>query len=429
MALIFELETFNNSSLVAFVQSNLLHTPKVAAAFFARTAANGFTRVDCMMRLAEFIVANRDAILIEWESFARSCTPASGSMDVAGLSDHAGEMLDAIADDLQTPQGSRTQKDKSLGLFPVGEGETTAAGEHGAARAESGFTIDQMVAEFRALRASVIRLWTRKEDELSGEHLADLVRFNEAIDQALAESVLRFTQELDESKEMFLAILGHDLRSPLGAVQMSAGFMLETGELQEPHLTLTRRIKSSSRRMEQMVGDLLDFTRSRLGNGIPIVPAPMNLNKAVHDVVDEVLAGDPSRSIAVEARGGESVNWDCSRVSQAIANLLSNAVEHSAPDSVVTVKVAGNAAQVTVTVHNEGTPLTADQMNGIFGSMKAAQDRGKETSAGRLGHLGLGLYIAERIAHAHGGTIHVESSQAAGTSFSLCLPRDSSRAA
>jgi signal transduction histidine kinase len=344
-------------------------------------------------------------------------------MDVAALSDHAGEMLDAIAADLRTPQSKSEQRDKSLGLDPVAESDTTAAGEHGAARAESGFTIDQMVAEFRALRASVIRLWTREENQLSGEHLADLVRFNEAIDQALAESVLRFTQGLDESKEMFLAILGHDLRSPLGAVMMSAGFMLDTGELDEPHLTLTRRIASSSKRMEQMVGDLLDFTRSRLGNGIPIVRAPMSVNKAVHDVVDEVLAGDPSRSITIDARGGESVDWDCSRVSQAITNLLLNAVEHSAPGSVVTVKVAGDARDVTITVHNEGTPLTPEQLNGIFGSMKAAQQRGKE-SAGPLGHLGLGLYIAERIAHAHGGTIKVESSHSGGTSFALSLPRN-----
>ena len=344
-------------------------------------------------------------------------------MDVAALSDHAGEMLDAIAADLRTPQSKSEQRDKSLGLDPVAESDTTAAGEHGAARAESGFTIDQMVAEFRALRASVIRLWTREENQLSGEHLADLVRFNEAIDQALAESVLRFTQGLDESKEMFLAILGHDLRSPLGAVMMSAGFMLDTGELDEPHLTLTRRIASSSKRMEQMVGDLLDFTRSRLGNGIPIVRAPMSVNKAVHDVVDEVLAGDPSRSITIDARGGESVDWDCSRVSQAITNLLLNAVEHSAPGSVVTVKVAGDARDVTITVHNEGTPLTPEQLNGIFGSMKAAQQRGKD-SAGPLGHLGLGLYIAERIAHAHGGTIKVESSHSGGTSFALSLPRN-----
>jgi signal transduction histidine kinase len=375
------------------------------------------------MRLAEFIVANRDAIIAEWEEFARSCTPASTSMGVRSLADHANGMLTVIAADLQEPQGVSTQKEKSLGLAPVAAGETTAAGEHGAARAESGFTIDQMVAEFRALRASVLRLWTRQERELRDEHLEDLTRFNEAIDQALAESVVRYTQDIDQSKEIFLAILGHDLRSPLGAVMMSASFMLETEELTEPHLTLTKRIASSAKRMEQMVGDLLDFTRSRLGGGIPIVRAQMSVEKAVHDVVDEVLAADPSRSIRIEARGGESVNWDCSRISQAIGNLISNAVEHSAPGSEVTVKVEGTADEVSVIVHNEGVPLSAEQLNGIFGSMKGARREAHKSPSGPLGHLGLGLYIAERIAHAHGGTIRVESSPSAGTNFALSIPR------
>jgi signal transduction histidine kinase len=375
------------------------------------------------MRLAEFMAINREAIIAEWEAFARSCTPASTSMDVRSLADHANAMLTVIASDLESPQGVRAQKEKSLGRSTSAEGKTTAAGEHGAARAESGFTIEQMVAEFRALRASVIRLWTRQERELRDEHLDDLMRFNEAIDQAVAESVVRYTQDLDQSKEIFLAILGHDLRSPLGAVMMSAEFMLETGDLSEPHLSLTKRILNSAKRMEQLVGDLLDFTRSRLGGGIPIVRAPMSVERAVHDVVDEILAGDPSRSIRIEARGGESVNWDCSRVSQAIANLLSNAVEHSAPGSPVTVKVKGTPQEVTVIVHNEGAPLSAEQINGIFGSMKGAQPDGQKSPGGPLGHLGLGLYIAERIAYAHGGSIRVESSQSSGTNFAMTLPR------
>jgi len=376
------------------------------------------------MRLSEFILRNRQPILAEWESFARSCVPASGAMDVKSLADHATAMLMVIAKDLNTPQGETEQADKSKGLTPAASGDpATAAEEHGAARAESGFTIEQMVAEFRALRASVIRLWTLEVRELDAEHLEDLTRFNEAIDQALAESVVRYTQDLDQSKEIFLAILGHDLRSPLSAVMMSASFMLETGELEEPHLTLTRRIASSSKRMQQMIGDLLDFTRSRLGGGIPIVRAPMNLARAVHDVVEEIVAADPSRLIRIEARGGESVNMDCSRITQAIGNLLSNAVEHRKSGSVVTVRVEEDGDQAVITVHNEGPPLTPDQINGIFGSMKASQDEMKATQSGPLGHLGLGLYITERIVHAHEGRIEVESSESAGTTFRMLLPR------
>ena len=154
-----------------------------------------------------------------------------------------------------------------------------AAEKHGAERAESGFTTDQMVSEYRALRANVIRLWTKAQGEITPTELDDLTRFNEAIGQSLAESISRFTQDLDHSKEMFLAILGHDLRAPLGAVITSAKFMLESQELTEPHLTLTSRIASSSTRMNHMVGALLDFTRSRLGGGIPIVRADMSMGE------------------------------------------------------------------------------------------------------------------------------------------------------
>ncbi|HWK90313.1 MAG TPA: RsbRD N-terminal domain-containing protein, partial [Longimicrobium sp.] len=142
------------------------------------------------MPLARFITQNREPILAEWDAFARTCTPASGGMDIVALRDHANEMLTVIAADLETPQGKREQSEKSKGKAPSGGGdESTAAEEHGAGRAESGFTIEQMVSEYRALRASVIRLWAKAQGQLTAVHLEDLTRFNEAIDQSLAESV------------------------------------------------------------------------------------------------------------------------------------------------------------------------------------------------------------------------------------------------
>jgi signal transduction histidine kinase len=374
-----------------------------------------------IMRLADFILTNRDAILAEWEEFAKTCAPASGSMGIAALSDHAAEMLTVIAEDLKTPQGDLEQSEKSKGNAPTSDAtKRTAAEKHGKGRAESGFTIDQMVAEYRALRASVKRLWTKEQGEVTPTDLEDLIRFDEAIDQSLAESVTRFTQDLDSSKEMFLAILGHDLRTPIGAVLTSARFMLETKELVEPHLTLTSRIVSSTTRMNQMVGALLDFTRSRLGGGIPIAPASMNMGKAVHDVVSEMSAAHPGRKIEVDARGALKGNWDCARISQVLSNLIGNALEHGSDRTSVTVAVQGDEKEVTVAVHNRGAPILEDQLDGIFNAMKR---QGMAGSDGQSANLGLGLYIADQIVQAHKGRIEVESSEDLGTTFTVHLPR------
>lgn len=374
------------------------------------------------MRLADFILANRAAILAEWEEFAKTCTPASGSMGIAALSDHASEMLTVIAEDLKTPQGGLEQSEKSKGNAPApADGERTAAEMHGTGRAESGFTMDQMVAEYRALRASVIRLWSKEQGEASSTDLDDLTRFNEAIDQSLAESITRFTQDLDHSKEMFLAILGHDLRTPIGAVLTSARFMLETKELPEPHLTLTSRIVSSTTRMNQMVGALLDFTRSRLGGGIPIAPAPMNMGKAVHDVVNEINAAHPDRKIEIDARGSLKGQWDCPRISQVLTNLIGNALEHGSDRTAVKIEVQGDDKEVRVAIHNRGAAIAEDQMDGLFNAMKRHDISPK--ADGPSANLGLGLYIADQIVRAHKGRIDVESSEQLGTTFTVRLPR------
>ena len=377
------------------------------------------------MRLADFIIANSEAILSEWETFARSCAPASGTMNVGALRDHAAQMLNVIAKDLAQPQSSREQSEKSKGRAPAlrEDAPATAAEEHGAGRAHSGFTVEQMVAEYRALRASVIRLWTRAQGRLGPDDIEDLTRFNEAIDQSLAESVARYSGDVEQAKETFLAILGHDLRTPLGAIGTSATFMLETGELEEPYRTLAARIVTSAKRTMGMVGDLLDFTRGHLGGGIPVVRADTSLGKVVHDVVDEICAAHPGRTIHVETRGETRGQWDAARLGQAIGNLVGNAVQHGAEGTTITVTVGGDAKEAVVAIHNRGSVIPPERLDGLFNPMRERDDPAKPGAAGPTGSLGLGLYIAERIVSAHGGHIAVESSEEAGTTFSVILPR------
>ena len=375
------------------------------------------------MRLAEFIETNAEPILLEWVAFAKSCGPAAKLMDEAALRDHASEMLKTFVVDLRTSQTAAEQTEKSKGNSDTTAADPdTPAEVHGAGRAWSGFTVGEMVSEYRALRASVIRLWIRASGTLSGTDLDDLVRFNEAIDQALAESITRYTEDLDHSKEMFLAVLGHDLRTPLGAVVMATQFMLDTGELVEPNLTLITRIAHSAGRMNHMVDDLLDFTRSQLGSGVPIVRAEMDMAKSVRHAVDEVEAAQPTCIFEMDTSGDVHGAWDEARMSQVFANLLSNAAQHGAPGRPISIHLRGEIDEVVVIVHNFGKVIPPSEIFGIFSPFKRLKPGAPAVADSS--NLGLGLFIADRIVHAHSGTIDVHSSADAGTSFTVRLPRN-----
>ena len=197
------------------------------------------------MRLADFIEQNLEEILVHWTDFAATSGPAGRAMDHSGLRDHAFAMLKDMVSDLRTPQSADEQSEKSKGNAPVITGhEQTAAEVHGAGRAEDGFTVSEMVSEYRALRASVIRLWTKNCGVLHEDDLQDLMRFNEAIDQSLAEAVERFSGDMRNARDMVIAILGHDLRTPLGAIVTASDFMIEDGGLDGTNLSMTVLIRS-----------------------------------------------------------------------------------------------------------------------------------------------------------------------------------------
>jgi len=372
------------------------------------------------MRLHEYIREHTEEILVEWEAFARTLTVAE-SMNIAALRDHAREMLMVIARDLATPQTAGEQRDKAEGKSDADTaGAPTAAQEHGAGRAGSGFSIDEMLSELRALRASVIRLWTKKQPQLAESDLVDMTRFNEAIDQAVAESVKQYSGNIGSAKDRFLAILGHDLRNPLGAIMMSAQFLLEEGDLAENHRALIGRMEISARRMNQMVSDLLDFTRASLGgDDIPVEREEMDVAQMVRDVVSEVVARYPEQVVTTEIHGELRGNWDHDRLTQALTNLVGNAVQHGAKDAPIRVVARGTANEVVISVWNQGRVIPAEHLAHIFEpGVRMTSDRRQDD-----GHLGLGLFIVDRIVAAHGGKIDVRSSEPEGTVFTMHLPQ------
>jgi signal transduction histidine kinase len=376
-------------------------------------------------RLSMFIRGNIEPILAEWEAFARTL-PRGETMDITALRDHAGDMLRVIADDLDRPQTAQEQADKALGESDAEAGQVaTAAQQHGAGRAESGFTVGQMVAEFRALRASVMRLWSKEYDETAATDLRDMIRFNEAIDQAIAESITRYTEEVGQSTERFLAILGHDLRNPVGAVITSTSFMLENAahhrDLPEPYLSLTKGVARSARRMHQMVADLVEFARVSFGQTIPVERTAMDLEPLVRDAVAEVRSASRGRDIRAQFSGDLRGEWDRDRLFQALTNLVGNAIQHGSASGPVHVTTRGERDTVTIAVRNDGPVMGSDQIARLFQGMNGVPRDGRDRR-----HLGLGLYIVDKIVGAHGGHIEVDSNEERGTTFTVHLPRTAS---
>lgn len=398
--------------------------------------------MDPRVRLADFILANLEPILAEWESFARSIWPEGGVVaDPAELRDHAEQILRAAAADMRTDQSPDQRSAKSMG-----RGHDTAAGrrldnasdQHGAGRVGSGFKLPEVIAEYRAMRAAVLRLWRESLPDAHLDDLDDVTRFNEAIDQSLTYAVESFTQHIDRARQMFLAILGHDLRTPLAAIRLTAEASARRAGDDDAARQRALSIASSAKTMHTMIGDLLDFTASGLGGGMPLSPVATDLDSLCRSVVAETAAAHPGCPVAYERQGDTAGVWDAARLRQVVSNLLANAMQHGhrshAPpqaarpsDAAPCVRVAlrGEPAAVTLTVHNRGPAIPPDLLPVIFDPLRRGDRTGEHTATPGAGHLGLGLYIAHQVVVAHRGTIAADSSPEEGTTLTVRLPRES----
>lgn len=161
------------------------------------------------MRLSDFILRDMEPIAAQWEAFAATMLPAAELLESLALREQVEQILRDVAADLRTPQNRDDQRQKAMGRGPglIDPTEETSAQKHGVLRARAGFNVNQLAAEYRALRASVLRLWM-DDCEPAGPDLDDLIRFNEAIDQALAESVTAFNAQIEQNRNLLLGMLG-----------------------------------------------------------------------------------------------------------------------------------------------------------------------------------------------------------------------------
>jgi signal transduction histidine kinase len=278
-----------------------------------------------------------------------------------------------------------------------------------------------LVSEYRALRASVLSLWGKSLPTADAHDVDDANLFHASVDQSLAKAVSCYTKRVDESRDMCLAIFSHDLRNPLNSISMSAQLLPRVGKLDAESAELSTRISSSAEVMAHMISDLLDYTRTRLGAGMPVSLAPMDLRLVCKEVVDEFQSANPSVEIQFESIGDSTGEWDAARLRQVVSNLLGNAIQHGDRSAPIKVSLLGERLGVILAVGNQGTPIPPGQLQKIFDPL--VQGTGAETpKQNRPGSIGLGLYIARELVTAHGGTIAVESSVQAGTVSTIHLP-------
>jgi two-component system, sensor histidine kinase and response regulator len=233
--------------------------------------------------------------------------------------------------------------------------------------------------------------------------------------QVLREQLARNTEML-HGYELFAAMLGHDLRTPLGAVLFSAE-LLQRQVTEEAHRKAAARIIESGGRMGRMIEEMLDLARARLMGGIAVEPEATNMERLVRLGADEHRVSDSDRPIVLSAEGNTDGRWDSVRLAQLVSNLIGNALQHGQPGE-LRIHVDGRGeAEVRVSFSNAGG-IPADLVANLFDPFHVRKRRG-----GRSQNLGLGLYIAKQIAISHGGDLAVRADDPERTVFELVLPR------
>jgi signal transduction histidine kinase len=252
-----------------------------------------------------------------------------------------------------------------------------------------------------------IRAHEELDDALGAQRRAE----EDTSERRVREEELLATAEF---RERMIGIIGHDLRNPLSTIVMACGLLIAHGDLTEADARLADRIVNSARRMTRMIGQLVEFTRARLGGGFELNLAPSNLGDVCRNIAEELRISS-SAEIRETIEGNLGGTWDADRLAEVVSNIAANAVDHATPGTPVLIHAHDDGGAVVAEITNQGACIPPDLLPVIF---KAFRGEVKPNT----GHLGLGLYIASEIVRSHSGTLDVRSSDGT-TTFRLRLPR------
>jgi len=366
--------------------------------------------------LADFIELHLNMIVEQAVAFAESIETRP-PLDADELRDHLPEIVLAVVADLRTPQTPAQEFAKSQGRAPAVTGvPRSAAATHALHRAHSGYSMSHLVSEYRALRASVLRLWA--QDPRSVAAPGEITRFNEAIDEAVAESVTHYSAEVERWRNIFLGVLGHDLRSPLSAIVMTSELIARTA-IDAPIASAAQRLIRSGERMRELLDKLLVYNRAQMGIGFETEKVQVDLATACRQEIELLQTSLPDSSITFEAPSSLFGTFDTSRIREALANLVVNASKYGERMGQIHVALLDEGDTAELAVTNTGEPIPRDAFDLMFEPLRRV---GVSHGEAERASLGLGLFIVSQIAKAHGGTIGGESSHGK-TTFRLRLPK------
>ena len=345
------------------------------------------------MRLSDHLRARAQAICDAWVAAVRAHVPQLGALDHSAVVDHLPEFING------------------LGHWIDGDVEAARRGfdalvtGHAMQRLGYGVDLETLTREYAIERKVLVA-------EARNHSTADeMVALNEGMDEAILAAVRRYTQERDRGRDRFIGILAHDLRTPLNSISLAAARLVADADQKYHRAGVT--IVRSTERMARMVRDVIDFARGYLGQGIPLALVECDLGDVCEDVAAEIRVALPQRKIVVELDGDLLGFFDADRVAQALSNLVSNALQHGEGAVELVAREAKDRHSITTVVRNPGTIADADRAR-LF-------DPYRPRSTGSSG-LGLGLYIVQQIALAHGARCEV-TSDAGAVEVSIIWPR------
>lgn len=370
------------------------------------------------MNLSSFILQNIEAILLEWEAFAKTLEPASINMTPVELRDHGHMILEKVAKEIDTSETAQQKEDKSKGLAPDAANTHSAAGEHGTERQVAGFTMLQLISEYRSMRASVLKLWMPKLTGISEETSGEILRFNEAIDKALAESALTFHLQANRTRDTFLTVLGHDLKNPLTTMTVAGDYLVRPDVGTDGTFVIGTRVKKSAAAMNAIVNDLLEYSHMQLDGKVPITRNLADIGAICKAAMVEAVTSNPDCIFEMSSSGELYDDFDSQRLKQVFANLLNYTAKFRGRINTVSIDAVGGPDAITVKVRNYSQVILPESLKAIFDPWgqrySEAWQEGEQSTS-----LGLGLFISREITESHGGTISVESNKTDGTVFTV----------